>query len=67
MSTNIENAHAIFKSAEGKELGVGEWQEITQERINQFAEATLDHQFIHTDPPAPQSLRLTRSPLLTGS
>jgi len=50
MKTNAENAHAIFKQVEGGELGVGEWQKITQERINQFAEATLDHQFIHTDP-----------------
>ena len=50
MKTNAEKAHEMFKPAEGKELGVGEWQEITQERINQFAEATLDHQFIHIDP-----------------
>jgi acyl dehydratase len=50
MKSNTEKAHAIFKQAEGKELGVGEWLEITQERINQFAGATLDHQFIHTDP-----------------
>ena len=50
MKTNAEKALEIFKQSEGKELGVGEWQEITQERINQFADATLDHQFIHTDP-----------------
>lgn len=30
-------------------LGAGEWFEITQERINQFAEATGDHQWIHVD------------------
>lgn len=34
----------------GKELGVGDWVEVTQERINQFAEATGDHQWIHVDP-----------------
>ena len=35
---------------EGTELGRTDWQEITQERINLFAEATGDHQWIHTDP-----------------
>jgi acyl dehydratase len=34
----------------GTELGVGDWLEVTQERINQFAEATGDHQWIHVDP-----------------
>ena len=36
----------------GEEMGVSEWIEITQERINQFADATNDHQFIHVDPEA---------------
>ena len=34
----------------GEEVGVSDWLEITQERINQFADATNDHQFIHVDP-----------------
>ena len=34
----------------GKEIGTSEWFEVDQERINQFAETTLDHQFIHVDP-----------------
>lgn len=34
----------------GKEVGVSEWMEIDQDRINQFAEATGDHQYIHVDP-----------------
>ena len=34
----------------GKELEPSPWLEITQERVNQFAEATNDFQFIHTDP-----------------
>jgi len=34
----------------GKELEPSPWLEITQERVNQFAEATNDHQFIHVDP-----------------
>jgi acyl dehydratase len=34
----------------GKKLGPSDWLEITQERIDLFAEATLDKQWIHTDP-----------------
>jgi len=34
----------------GKELEPSPWLEITQERVNQFADATNDHQFIHVDP-----------------
>lgn len=36
----------------GKEVGVSGWVEISQERINQFADVTEDHQFIHVDPEA---------------
>ena len=35
--------------AVGDELGTSEWVEITQERVDQFAEATGDHQWIHVD------------------
>ncbi|MEQ8313696.1 MAG: MaoC family dehydratase [Gammaproteobacteria bacterium] len=34
----------------GKEVGVSDWMGIDQERINQFADATGDHQYIHVDP-----------------
>jgi acyl dehydratase len=34
----------------GKEVGVSEWLTVDQARINQFAEATGDHQYIHVDP-----------------
>ena len=34
----------------GSEIGVSEWFTVTQERIDAFADATLDHQFIHVDP-----------------
>jgi acyl dehydratase len=34
----------------GQEIAVTEWMEITQERINAFADATEDHQWIHIDP-----------------
>lgn len=36
----------------GKEVGVSDWIEIDQKRIDAFADATLDHQFIHVDPKA---------------
>jgi acyl dehydratase len=36
----------------GEETGVSDWLEIDQDRIDAFAEATLDDQFIHTDPEA---------------
>ncbi len=43
---SIEEAIA----AVGEELGVGAWKEITQQRINEFADVTEDHQWIHVDP-----------------
>ena len=52
MSTNAEKAFAVFQSSLGKEEGVGEWFEVDQARINQFADVTQDHQFIHVDPEA---------------
>ncbi|WAC53854.1 MaoC family dehydratase [Gordonia sp. SL306] len=39
-----------MKAAIGEDLGSGEWLEITQERVDAFAEATGDHQWIHVDP-----------------
>lgn len=39
-----------LKALVGEELGTSDWLEITQERVNQFAEATGDHQWIHVDP-----------------
>ena len=41
---------AELASAVGKQLGKSDWLEITQKRIDQFAEATNDHQWIHVDP-----------------
>jgi acyl dehydratase len=40
---------AELPDLKGKELGTSSWVEITQERVNQFAEATGDHQWIHVD------------------
>jgi acyl dehydratase len=39
-----------FVAAQGSQLGPTEWLEITQERVNLFADATEDHQWIHVDP-----------------
>ena len=38
-----------LKTLVGQELGVGDWVEITQDRVNQFADVTGDHQWIHVD------------------
>ncbi len=48
-------AHTVFESidevraAVGTPLGSSDWLEITQDRVNQFADATGDHQWIHSD------------------
>ncbi|WP_131737949.1 MaoC family dehydratase [Actinomadura roseirufa] len=39
-----------FRARAGEELGVGEWFEIDQDRVDAFAETTGDHQWIHVDP-----------------
>jgi acyl dehydratase len=39
-----------LRAAVGEELGTSDWLEIDQKRIDLFAEATGDHQWIHTDP-----------------
>jgi len=44
-----EVAYADIATLVGQEVGVSDWVEITQERVNQFAEATGDHQWIHVD------------------
>lgn len=48
MATLFESADAILKAV-GQPLDVSEWVEITQQRINLFADATDDHQWIHVD------------------
>lgn len=49
MEKLIVNNYDEFAAYLGKNLGVSEWVELPQERINQFADATLDHQWIHVD------------------
>ena len=38
-----------IEAAAGQEVGTSDWVEITQQRVNQFADATGDHQWIHVD------------------
>ena len=50
MSDKAVAAMAIYNELIGQEEGVGDWLKVDQDRINMFADATLDHQFIHIDP-----------------
>jgi len=45
----IFNGFDEIKAAVGTEIGASDWIEITQDRINKFAEATCDEQWIHVD------------------
>ncbi|MER6061210.1 MaoC family dehydratase [Streptomyces sp. NPDC001792] len=49
MSITVNGLDELKKLA-GSDLGTSEWIEVTQERIDTFADATGDHQWIHTDP-----------------
>jgi acyl dehydratase len=49
MSARIINGSAELKALVGEHLGYSPWMEIGQERVNQFADATGDHQWIHID------------------
>jgi acyl dehydratase len=50
MSKLVISSFEEFEKYTGKELGVSDFIKVTQEQINSFANATLDHQWIHTDP-----------------
>ena len=47
--TSTTTTLAELPSYKGKELGTSDWVEVTQERVNLFADATGDHQWIHVD------------------
>jgi acyl dehydratase len=49
MAARIINGIEELKTLVGEEVAVSPWFEVTQERINAFADATLDHQWIHID------------------
>jgi len=50
MAINTVNGIDEVKALAGQDLGKSSWMEITQERVNLFADATDDHQWIHVDP-----------------
>ena len=50
MTTGAMTDMAGLRESVGRHLGYTEWQEMTQDRVDKFADATDDHQFIHVDP-----------------
>ncbi len=50
MARTIINSYEEFESFLGKEIGTSDYIQVTQDQINKFADATLDYQWIHTDP-----------------
>lgn len=50
MSRIIISSYKELEAFLGKEIGVSDYHTITQEQINKFADATIDHQWIHVDP-----------------
>ena len=50
MSKLVINNYEDFAAMLGKNLGISDYVELSQERINMFADATLDHQWIHVNP-----------------
>jgi acyl dehydratase len=50
MSSTTTTTLAELPSYKGQVIGTSEWFEVTQERVNTFADATDDHQWIHVDP-----------------
>ena len=77
MTTTVQGIDGL-KEKVGEQLGYSEWHEVTQDRVNQFAEATGDHQWIHVDPERAKSgpfggpiahgyLTISLAPVLLGS
>ena len=61
MEKVIINSYEDFEKLVGQQIGVSDYVELSQERINLFADATLDHQWIHVD----QERAKTESPFKT--
>ena len=66
MASNAEKGLEIFKGYVGKEEAPGDWFELKQEQINQFADCTLDQQFIHVDPEKCAELSPYKVPIAHG-
>lgn len=63
--TEIESVGKLGELV-GREVALGEWLEVSQERINQFAEATEDRQWIHTDPERAERESPFKQPIAHG-
>jgi acyl dehydratase len=50
MSEAAAKAFELMRSDVGSDEGTGDWFQVTQDQIDQFADVTHDHQFIHVDP-----------------
>ena len=50
MSEAAAKAFELFQADIGADEGTGDWFQVTQDQIDQFADVTHDHQFIHVDP-----------------
>ena len=57
MATRTISGIEELKSLVGEEIGASDWAEVTQSRINAFADATEDHQWIHLDSERAMRLR----------
>lgn len=66
MTTHGENAYAVLSAKIGQPEGTGDWFDITQDRINEFAEVTVDKQFIHVDPEACKTMSPFGVPIAHG-
>ncbi len=58
----IINSFEEYAALLGKEIGVSNWHKIDQEQINKFADATLDHQWIHVDKEKAEAEDLLKRP-----
>ncbi len=66
MPKRILDSPSSLKDLVGQELAVTDWFNITQERIQQFADATLDHQWIHVDVERARRESPFRAPIAHG-
>ena len=66
MEKLVINSYEEFASHLGEVLGISEWMQVDQDRINLFADATNDHQWIHVDPARAQVESPYRSTIAHG-
>jgi len=66
MPKRILDSPEALKTLVGQEIAVTDWFNVTQERIQQFADATLDHQWIHVDVERARRESPFRAPIAHG-